>query len=756
MHGVAGFSLTLLGAWLSMAVNARALDVPLTVTNPEMSAKTSAPVTSGVPFARGVLADNGPVRLLLSGREIPGQFKTTARWPNGSVRWLLCDFQIDLAAGGTQNVTLQTGTAPAPVTGITVPVNDAATLTVNTGAAVLSFNKAEFRVRGNLLQAASGGITYTAVPAPGGWVLEESGPLKTVVRVDGAWFYGAHALPLRDSLIRFRARLFFYRNKSEVTVALTFRNNNSFGWDAWDPGFSRKPDLTVTGLSFGVPLLAAGGVYVFGSSVEKTFEVVVPASGSPILRATRYMGNGAVAAGYVPDRPLAVASPAYYSETGAWGRIGLPVTGLPSTRQPDFDLYEKIQRAKVNPGDLQNPPNLTGITMFQHLYQDIASWNDYGDLRWGGDTGRWSSNHYDWSYGMYLQFMRTGFLPFANAARVMARHEIDFDVYHTDSDGQAFNYQKDWESRSSHNNPGNDFGGGRPSHTWSQGYALHWLLTGDPRGRDGCEEILEGVRQYVYESFNDSGYVDTNEIRIQGWLTENLITLWRIEPQTVWSTANYGTKTIPGAIKDILKNVFDREAAAGKKGFVYAGDPVDRNTRDPLQNSYFIEPAAKAFEEIFYGLDPVYAEQLLSLLKRMTRFLMSVTYGGDTKASGLYRPLQIPMFLRTPTQRTDGQIVYLLMAGNAAAFCFLHGGESDFANYYRSAFRDYVRYMGVTGPDTYIDPSLRTPASYNSSVYWDTESKIHGWSNRYGMFLLTAERAAKKSGDDFLLLLLSD
>jgi hypothetical protein len=657
---------SLLNGLVFAAGEAAALEVPLTIKNPEALAKVAEPITSGVPLAQGVLTDPGKVRLLQGAREIPAQFLATARWPDGSVRWLLCDFQTDLPAHGTATALLVTGKAPGAVTGVIVN-NGPSVLVVTTGLASFLFNKTQFSVKGLHFTASYGGNDYAAVPDPGGWTVEELGPLKAVVRVDGGW--KRPGVVLRDNLSRFRARLFFYRHKAEVRVALTFKNNNSFGWGN---GLNAKPNLTITGLDFGSPLLVPGS-YVFGSGVEKTIETLVFPEGAVLVCDSRYNGNGTVATGYVADRPLAVAPPSYYAATLAWGRFLPPLAGQPPDRQQDLDRFEKLQRAKVNPADLENPPNLTGITAWQHLYQDIASWHDYGDLRWGGDFGIWSGNHYDWIYGMYLQFMRTGFLSFANLARVMARHEIDLDIYHTNNDDPAFNYQKNWESRPSHNNPNNTFGGGRPSHTWAQGYALHWLLTGDPRGRDGFEEILEGVRQYVYESFNGQGYIDTNEIRIQGWLTENLVTLWRLNPEARLKTTNYGSKTIPQALKDILQNVFDREKAAGSQGFVYAGDPPDPHLREPLMNCYFIEPAAKAFEEVFAGRDPVYAQQLLALATRMTRFLMSITYGGDTNRQGLYRPRQIPYLVDTRGPNGEGQIPYLLMAANAAGFCYLHG-----------------------------------------------------------------------------------
>ena len=720
-----------------------ALEVPLTIANVESVAKLAEPITSGVPFAQGVLADATSVRLLSGTNELSGQFLTTACWPDHSVRWLLCDFQADLPAGDATAVTLQTGTAPAPTSGIAV-TNGATSLQVNTGAAAFTFSKTQFGVRGNAFTVSYAGVRYTAVPASN-WVIEESGPMKAVVRVDGVWRRGTAGL--RDNLIGFRARLFFYWNKTDARVAFTFRNNNSFGWDS---GLNKRGDLVLSGLQCGsTALLPAGGAYVFGSGVEKTFNVIVPAVGAPYVREARYDRTGNLAVGWRAERPLALAAPAYYASTFAWGRISLPISGLPADRQADFNRFEKMQRSMVDPTAVENPTNLIGITAFGHLAQDVASWNNYGCLRWGGEQGPWSGNHYDWSYGMYLQMMRTGAVRFANLARVMARHEIDLDLYHTRADSTAFNHQKNWEGRPSHNNPDNTFGGGRPTHTWTQGYALHWLLTGDPRGRDACEELIDGIRQYLYESFSGEGHVNTNEIRTQGWLVDNLVTQWRLNPDTAFATS-YGAKTVPAAIKDILQNVFTREAAAGGAGFVHAGDQdtPDPRTRHPLQNCYFIEAAAKAYEEVYVGRDDAYASKLLALEKRMTRFLMGVTFGGDLNAAGLYRPLQIPEYMNTPSERTLGQIPYLLMAANGAGFCYLHGGETDFLAYLRSAFQDYCRYFSAVGEDgRYVSPSLRMPTSYNSMIYVDTESKVHGWSGRYGMFVFDAERAAASDPD---------
>lgn len=729
-----------IGLLVSFSYAARGADVPLTVTAREGAATAAAPVTSGVPFAEGALTDPSRVRLLRGGAEVPLQVLRTASWPDGSVRWLLLDFQTDLpAAPGSVALTLQTGTAPAPVSGITI-TQDAATLTVATRAATFAFTKSELLPRGLPFEVVSRGETFRAVPSS--WMVEESGPMKAVVRVDGT--FTRSGTLLGGPLVGFRARLTFFRDKATFRAALTFRNNGPFCWAPEE--CTRQPDVPLEGARFGATLLAAGGPYVFGPGVERTWHVNVPASGTPTLIESRYAADGSVASGYAPPAPLALAAPAYYASTNAWGRLALPLSGLPVDRQQDFDRFEKLQRAKVTAADVEDPPGTTGVTVFGHLAQDLASWNDYGDLRWAGNgCGSLSGNHYDWGYGMYLHLLRTGRLPFADAARVFASHEADMDVYHTGADGPAYSFQKNWEDRPSHDSPDNCFGGGRPTHTWSQGYALHWLLTGDPRGRDAFEEVQEGVRRYLYESFNGEGRPDTSEIRLHGWLIENLVNLWRVSPDATLATTSYGAKTIPQAIVDVLTNVYAREQAAGGQGFVFDGDdPPDPNARAPLQSLYFVEPAIKAYAEVLKGRNAAEAARLLALVRRTTDWLISITYGGDANPSGLYRPRQIPYRYVTTEPipgQGQGQIVYALMSANAAGFLFLETGAEPYRTYARTAFSDYIRYFNIAPADAFVDPALRSPTAYNSSVFTDTESKIQGWSSRYGQWVIAAEAA---------------
>ena len=77
--------------------SATAATVQITVDEPSGVARKGWPVTSGVPLAEGALPEGAAVALYSAdGGPIPLQTEVLARWPDGSARWLLLDFQLDL------------------------------------------------------------------------------------------------------------------------------------------------------------------------------------------------------------------------------------------------------------------------------------------------------------------------------------------------------------------------------------------------------------------------------------------------------------------------------------------------------------------------------------------------------------------------------------------------------------------------------------------------------------------------------------
>lgn len=72
--------------------------IHLQVPNPGGISAPGLPVSTGIPFPRGILWDVGQMQLVdASGSPIPFQVKETARWSKfGSIKWVFCSFVVDL------------------------------------------------------------------------------------------------------------------------------------------------------------------------------------------------------------------------------------------------------------------------------------------------------------------------------------------------------------------------------------------------------------------------------------------------------------------------------------------------------------------------------------------------------------------------------------------------------------------------------------------------------------------------------------
>lgn len=68
------------------------LQEPLGVDRPQYQ------VILGVPFPKAALSSADLLRVESAGCELPRQTRTTLRWPDASVRWVLLGFQRDLPA----------------------------------------------------------------------------------------------------------------------------------------------------------------------------------------------------------------------------------------------------------------------------------------------------------------------------------------------------------------------------------------------------------------------------------------------------------------------------------------------------------------------------------------------------------------------------------------------------------------------------------------------------------------------------------
>jgi len=205
--------------------------MPLAVRNPHDFAVTQWPITTGVPFAQGALSSAEQVRLLCGEEEIPAQVQLTARWPDGSVKWLLVTFLASAPASTQADYRLECGPTvrraevaerlKVTPSGAAVGETRAFVLDgvqINTGALSLRVDR-----QGNLADVSTdGGRKFadnalartvaedpqgrTFLPGDGTLQIEESGPIRAVVKT---------VCPLRDAkgthLARIEQRIEAYR-----------------------------------------------------------------------------------------------------------------------------------------------------------------------------------------------------------------------------------------------------------------------------------------------------------------------------------------------------------------------------------------------------------------------------------------------------------------------------------------------------------------------------------------------------------------
>ena len=83
------------------------ISIPIVFTHDPARKPISWPVTRGVPLPAGVLHGVDELAVLNPGGDrIPAQFRALGRWPDGSVKWVLADFQADAAPTGKAVYTL--------------------------------------------------------------------------------------------------------------------------------------------------------------------------------------------------------------------------------------------------------------------------------------------------------------------------------------------------------------------------------------------------------------------------------------------------------------------------------------------------------------------------------------------------------------------------------------------------------------------------------------------------------------------------
>lgn len=213
------------------------LDVWLTVTN-RLDEDRMEPVTSGVPIPQSAnLVDLSTLRLLdVDGNPIPAQFTPTARWgggpfePDKPVRWLLLDFQINVAAGESVQVHLvDSGGDIAPFPTLEVR-DDPDVFTIEIGETRFTLDKSSGGLWSNEFSSAQAPLTGQLTDASGTiyrpvnvttFLALQNDPMRISIKVEGQ--YG---LDENTPLLDFTTQYWFYAGQSLVRIFHTVENNS--------------------------------------------------------------------------------------------------------------------------------------------------------------------------------------------------------------------------------------------------------------------------------------------------------------------------------------------------------------------------------------------------------------------------------------------------------------------------------------------------------------------------------------------------
>lgn len=215
------------------------------------------PVCVGVGCSRGAMPSSARWRLTDgNGVSIPVQTATLDRWSDGSVRWLLVEFQADSQPGGSGRYQLAPGDGPEPL-GPCLAIDELTdSLRISTGVATIDVP----RGGSAFIAAARVGdaqlLETTAITAEDGdgnryvftiakTQVERHGHLSALVRIDGCFADAAGSAWLSGTL-----RMRVFAGLGSVAAELSVTNPRAARhpggtWDLGDSGSAWLRDLSI-------------------------------------------------------------------------------------------------------------------------------------------------------------------------------------------------------------------------------------------------------------------------------------------------------------------------------------------------------------------------------------------------------------------------------------------------------------------------------------------------------------------------------
>jgi len=501
------------------------------------------------------------------------------------------------------------------------------------------------------------------------------------------------------------------------------------------------------------------GGYFFSGGWHKTHEV--------FLAFWPQGGRNPLAEGGLLTTPLLLlAPPSWYADTRAWGLIApAGFRSLDAASREAVERYERFRAVLVDPEvssdgvTLERLRETRGLAAPQapgfHFNLDLYGLETFGEIPWGGNrVGTYSALHYDWSYIMWLHLIRSGDFRYLPLALEMTDHSADLDQIHNKPTQNPNVLDGVWwweQLRDGKGHHRSTQGAGLIiSHTWNGGYALGYLLTGNPRYREAAEAGAKAGRRYWFENRKVSqAPVAFDQTRSQGWTILMLVNLYRIDGDvehlrdalTIFANSLLHTEqldTVPGS---------------GGKGYITIGQYKDKSYIGKAVITFLtypLEPLSELhYEASSAGLD---GRALEAYLIRSLDWLKNFAYvGGVTDQAGQYSPLTLS-YSTDPNDRsknTGGAYQHNIHVAGGFAYGYMMLKDKDsqkakeYLDFARRLFRDlmFYRETGNLSRDKFVDPDKRGPIRLG----WPgTFTKELGWISRSGQLYLHAEYLLSK------------
>ena len=535
----------------------------LVVRNGRDASYSRVPIRTGIPFPKGALASSEGIRLIdPDGEEAPVQARTLGRWPDRSVKWSLLDFQADAPQGSQRAYSIEYGSQieQKPFDSPLRVVEDEDGMTIETGRLTMEISKSRFApfsqvlLEGKLYLSASrivvkgaNGDDFVSTNAVADSVeIEEQGPMGCVVRVEGSHFSDEG-----NRLFRSICRIFAYAGLPYFRLDHTFVNDN---------GPSEFTDIGSMTLELDVPRPGLGASELKQTHADR--QVVNGEAG--LGRLEGRIGSDGLEVAVVDfwqQYPKSLASDAGGIEVGICPPVRADdYRGDADEHRLHFHIREGVYRLRqglskthtlyigrdVPPLPLptcQAPPEWycdsgalgevsvasrnglgsyeSAITQACESYvRDHEVTNEYGFINYGDyiKGTSWGNIEYDTALAMFLQWARSGDFRWLEDATRAALHHRDVDTRHSATDpidlGGVYRHCVGHTGGYYSGSPpqgGSDAGQFTASHTWVDGFLLHYYLTGDLRSFETAVMAAERWDKHYTRHY------DFTNCRISGW-----------------------------------------------------------------------------------------------------------------------------------------------------------------------------------------------------------------------------------------------